>query len=285
MVFTAQPLSSISGSVLYGTEMLPLYKGAVPNVYVVAEPGEYAAINTDDGSYIIDNLPPGDYTVSTDPETLPEAMGAKPDSVQIHVGPAQNVQNVDFSVGSFEKKVVFSFLGGKASGATVIRLREHKLPPNATTEVVVTAPESAKAVTITSFNDTHIALTYDKTRKEWAGQVAVPADAKDGDYPIEASVASGTSPAGIVLTVDTKMPLAIMQMTPSRPAKGDNVVVRARFLVDAAEGDKIQWEDGQITVLGKPVSGRVFTFNLRISLRPLHGALLTKRGTLPIELL
>ena len=76
-----------------------------------------------------------------------------------------------------------------------------------------------------------------------------------------------------------------MQMTPPHPEKGDTVLVKARFLVDAHEGEKIQWEDGQTTVLGKPVSGRVFTFNLRISLRPLHGALLTKRGTLPIEIL
>ena len=81
------------------------------------------------------------------------------------------------------------------------------------------------------------------------------------------------------------MPLAILTYTPPHPVRGDSVHVRARFLVDAREGDKIQWEDGQTTVLGKPVSGRVFTFDLRISLRPLHGALLTKRGTLPIELL
>ena len=72
VTFSAKPLSSISGFVTYGLEMLPDLKGGVPNVYVVAEPGEHAAINTDDGSYVIDNLPEGDYTVSVDPETLPE---------------------------------------------------------------------------------------------------------------------------------------------------------------------------------------------------------------------
>jgi len=284
--FGAKPLGSISGTVLYGTEMLPTYKGGVPNVYVVAEPGEHAAINTDDGSYIIDNLPAGDYTLSVDPETLPDAMGAKPESIQIHVGPGQQVADANFTVGSFEKKVIFSFLGGGTTGtSTSIRLLESRLPPNGTTQVVVNAPESAKAVTLTSFNNAHVVLTYDKGRKAWIGEIEVPADAPAGDYPIDATLAAGAPPAGVTLTVDPKMPLAIMTTNPPHPEKGDTVLVKARFLVDVHEGDKITWEDGQITVLGKPVSGRVFTFNLRISLRPLHGALLTRRGTLPIEIL
>jgi hypothetical protein len=286
MTFNAQPLGSISGTIMYGPEMLPDYKGGVANVYVVAEPGEHAAIDEDDGTFIIDNLPPGDYTVSVDPETLPEAMGAKPESMSAHLASGQQVHDMAFTVGRFEKKVVFSFLGGGSGGAvTTARLLEQRLPPNGTTSVVVSAPQSAKAVTVTSFNNTHIALTYDKSRKAWVGEIAVPADAPAGQYPIDAAVASGTSPAGVTLTVDPKIPLAIMQMTPPHPEKGDTVLVKARFLVDAREGDKIQWEDGQTTVLGKPVSGRVFTFNLRISLRPLHGALLTKRGTLPIEIM
>jgi hypothetical protein len=284
--FEAQPLGSIAGTVLYGPEMLPDYKGGVPNVYVVAEPGEHAAINDDDGSYIIDNLPPGDYTVSVDPETLPEALGSKPESLSIKVLPGQHVTDVNFTAGRFEKKVVFSFLGGNAAGAIpIVRLRETRLPPNGTTEVLVTAPESAKSVAITTFNNAHVALTYDKSRKEWVGRVDVPADAKDGDYPIQASAASGTQPTGATLTIDTKMPIAILSMTPNHAPKGTYVTVRARFLTDVSEGDKIQWEDGQTTVLGKPVTGRVFTFGLRVSLRPLHGALLTKRGTLPIVLL
>ena len=58
---------------------------------------------------------------------------------------------------------------------------------------MVTAPESAKDVNVTSFNNTHVALTYDKTRKEWVGEIEVPADAKEGQYPMDVSVASGTS--------------------------------------------------------------------------------------------
>ena len=286
ITFNATPQGSISGTVLYGLEMLPDFKGGVPNVYVVAEPGEYAAIDGDDGSYIIDNLPPGDYTVSVDPETLPEDSGAKPESVLVHVGPGEHVEGTSFTVGRFQKKVVFSFLGsGAGSAVTTMRLLEHRLPPNGTTQVLVTAPATAKSVTVTSFNNTHVPLEYDKARKAWVGELEVPADAKEGDYPIDAVLGVGTAPAGVILTVDPKMPLAIIQYKPANPAKGEVVQVRARFLVDAHEGDKIAWEDGQTTVLGKPVSGRVFTFDLRISLRPMHGALLTKRGSLPIELL
>ena len=104
---------------LYGPEMLPDNKGGVPNVYVVAEPGEHAAINEDDGSYIIDNLPPGDYTVSgRSRRPCPKALGAKPESLEVQ-GPAQgaHVEDVNFTwSGRFEKKVVFSFLGGAGDG-------------------------------------------------------------------------------------------------------------------------------------------------------------------------
>ena len=178
MTFNAQPLGSISGTITYGPEMLPDLKGPVANVYVIAEPGDHAAIDSDDGTFIIDNLPPGDYTVSTDPETLPEAMGAKPESLQIHLAPGQQADGAAFTIGRFEKKVVFSFLGGGTAGAvTTTRLLEQRLPPNGTTSVVVSAPESAKAVTVTSFNNTHISLTYDKARKAWVGEIVVPADA------------------------------------------------------------------------------------------------------------
>ncbi|HEX8805374.1 MAG TPA: hypothetical protein VF741_00440, partial [Candidatus Aquilonibacter sp.] len=69
------------------------------------------------------------------------------------------------------------------------------------------------------------------------------------------------------------------------PYAGESVLVRARFLVDVRPGDKITWQDGEQTVLGKPVSGRVFTFQKTLTLLPLHGALLTAPGPVPIEVL
>jgi hypothetical protein len=281
--FKAVPLGSISGKIVYGPEMLPL-KGGVPNAYVVAEPGEHAAIDEDDGSFIIDDLPPGSYTLSVDPETLPEQYGAKPDSIPVTLIGGHHVHGIDFSVGRFEKKVVFTFLGGTGGGATsAVELAEDRLPPRGTTEVRVHAPPSSP-VTVTAFGRPDN-LQYDQNRKEWVGEIFVPADAKAGKYDISGSVSGAAQPAPASLTIDPKIPLAILYDTPHNAAKGQYVMVRARFLVDVHPGDKIKWQDGQVTVLGKPVSGRVFTFSVLLSLRPLHGVLLTTGGKLPIELL
>jgi hypothetical protein len=283
VTFSAVPLGSISGTVLYGPEMLP-DKGAVPNVYVVAEPGEYAGIDNEDGTYVIDNVPPGTYTVSVDPETMPESLGAKPSSVDVTLAPGGHVDNVNFTAGRFEKKVVFSFVGGAPGATAAVRVRENRLPPLGATEVAIQAPASMPSVSVTAF-EKRIELKYDKDRKEWVGEIEVPADAKPGNYDVAGEVSSGSPPPSATITVDPKMPLAILQMTPRNAVKGQYVQVRARFLVDAREGDKIEWEDGQTTVLPKPVTGRVFTFSVLLSLRPLHGVLLIRGGNLPIELL
>lgn len=285
--FRAEPLGSISGKIVYGPEMSPL-EGGVMNAYVVAEPGEHAAIDNDDGSFLIDNLPPGQYTVSVDPETLDTGLGAGPESIAVELSPREHYSGVVFTVGRFEKKVVFSFVGNgaKAPSATgqSVRLSEVRLPPYGTATVTVPVPQAAKSVSANVFGRT-TSLKYDDAAKGWTGEVEVPPGEGAGQYSVTAVVAQGTAPAPATLTVDPKMPIAIVQLTPSNPSQGDYVRVRARFLVDARQGDKIDWEDGQTTVLGKPVSGRVFTFTKVLSLRPLHGVLLTGAGRLPIELL
>lgn len=284
--FSAEPLGSISGKILYGPDVAKSgFKGGVPNAYVVAEPGEHAAIDEDDGSFIIDNLPPGDYTVSVDPETLDNGFGAAPDSVAVHLGPAEHVVGTLFAVGRSEKKVVFSFVAGTSgASAPVVRVSERRLPPRGTSEVTVNAPRSAGRVEVTAFGH-RIALTYDERRSLWSGEIEVPRGAKAGTYAITATVASGTAPTATSLRVDPKMPLVILELNPANPGPGVNVRVHARFLVDVKAGDVIEWEDGTRTVLGKPVTGRVFDFTVRISLRPLHGVLLTAQGRLPIEIL
>ncbi len=284
--FGAQALASISGKIIYASDVADEnLAGAVPNAYVVAEPGEHAAIDEDDGTFIIDNLPPGDYTVSVDTETLQEAFGAAPESIPIHLAPAEHYQGADFTVGRFEKKVVFSLLSGTAqTAAPAVHLGERRLPPQGSTRVTVNAAADAKSVTAQAFG-TRIPLAYDRESKVWAGEVEVPAGTAGGDYSVVASTPSGTPPTSATLTVDPKMPLAILTSNPPTGANGVIVKVQARFLVDVAAGDRIEWEDGTVTVLDKPVSGRVFTFKLRVSLRPLHGVLLTRHGRLPIELL
>jgi len=282
--FRATPLGSISGSILFGKEMAPEDVGGVPNAYVVAEPGEHAAIDEDDGNFVIDDLPPGDYTVSVDHETIPESLGTTPDSVTIHLGPGEHYRGLVFSVGRFEKKVVFSLLGGgPAVAPPSVSLSEGRLPPRGSTGVSINAPATATGVAVTAF-DKRIPLAYDKGIGKWAGEIVVPVGAKAGTYTVEGSVA-GSTPASASLTVDPKLPLAILQYTPRNAGAGQYVTVRARFLVDAHEGSKIEWEDGTETVLGKPVAGRVFTFRKLLTLLPLHGLLLTPQGSLPIEVL
>lgn len=284
--FSATPLGSIAGKILYGAEMATQgYKGGVQNAYVVAEPGEHAAIDDEDGSFVIDNLPPGDYTVSVDPETLEGGFGAQPDSVTVHLGPGEHYDGALYLVGRFEKKVVFSLLSGtQAGGASAVHLNEPKLPPQGSTTVTIDAPASAKNVSVTFLNHRQ-ALTYDSKMKTWRGEIAVPSGTVAGEYSVTGSVAGGVAPTAASLTVDPKEPLAIIQYTPKNPPSGATVTIHARFLVDVEAGDQIEWEDGQTTVLGKPVAGRVFAFTKRISLLPLHGVLLTKHGRLPIEIL
>jgi len=285
--FDAEPLGSISGSIMFAPELASEnMTGPVPNAYVVAEPGEHAAIVDDGGDFIIDNLPPGDYSVSVDPETLPDGTGATPDSVPVALGSEEHYHGLRFLVGHAQKKVVFSFLGSgaTASAPAQVQLSEQRLPPHGIASVSVDAPKSAERVRLEAFGALRD-LVYDDRRSAWVGDVIVPATAKAGTYTIAATVASGTKPTSAKLVVDPKMPIAILQVQPANPIVGQYVRVRARFLVDVREGDRIEWQDGTTTILGKPVVGRIFTFSLRISLRPLHGVLLTKGSRLPISLM
>jgi hypothetical protein len=285
--FHAELLGSIAGKILYAKDMGTQADTGVPNAYVVAEPGEHAAIDEDDGSFIIDNLPSGDYTISVDPETTGLGLGAAPDSVSVHLEPGEHYSGILFSVGRFEKKVVFTLVGGNSAAVApvqVVRLSETHLPPRGTTAVAIDAPATASDVSATAFGK-RIALTYDKDDDKWSGEIEVPAQTAAGEYPVTGSVHGSAVPTAATLTVDTKLPLAILQYLPRAAAIGQTVTVRVRFLVNVQAGDKITWQDGTETILSKPISGRVFTFRKGLTLLPLHGLLLTPKGTLPIELL
>ncbi|MGB6985335.1 MAG: hypothetical protein WBD74_05075 [Candidatus Aquilonibacter sp.] len=282
--FHAQLLGSIAGTILFAKDMDKDAGRPVENVYVVAEPGEHAAINTDDGSFIIDNLPAGDYTVSVDPETIGTGLGAAPESVTVHLAAGEHYSGILYTVGRFEKKVVFSLLSGSATPAPavpVVHLSEARLPPRGTTNVAINAPEDAKDVTAEAFGK-RVALAYDKGSAKWVGEVEVPEGTHAGAYPVAGS-GHGLTVTGATLTVDPKLPLVIVQFAPR--IVGATTTVRARFLVDVHAGDKITWSDGTTTVLDKPITGRVFTFRKDLTLLPLHGLLLTPKGAIPIELL
>jgi hypothetical protein len=285
MDFTAQPLGSIGGRVLYAAELAPTYKGPVNNAYVVAEPGDYAAITDEDGTFLLDDLPPGTYTLNVDPETVPDGTGQIDPPVAVTLAAHEHDEGLLFHIGHAVKKVVFSFLGGgaKASVAPQLHLSEPKLPPKGAAEAFVDAPVNVAWVTVDAFGQ-KTNLAYDRSRSAWAGFVTVPSGVKAGTYDVSASIADRQATLGAKLTVDPHLPLATLHVTPANAKPGDYVTVRARFLVDARPGDRIAWEDGTFTTLRKPITGRVFVFNLRISLRPLHGVLLTRSAKVPIQL-
>ncbi len=281
--FTAQELGSIAGRLQFLDELKPDFVGGVNNAYVVAEPGEHAAITDPDGSFVLDDLPPGTYTVSVDPETLPDPAGPVEDGVPITLAGGEHYEGLLFHIGRKKKAVVFTFIQQKAS-AVEMGLRDVRLPPRAVTEVRVSAPKDATDVTVAAFGKTSL-LHYDESRKLWSASLAVPADAKTGSQDVVAhwaGKASGT--AACTLRIDPQMPLAILQTIPAHAAIGQYVAVRARFLTDVRAGDTIEWQDGTITTLGKPFSNRLFSFSLHLSLRPFHGTLLTRSGKLPIML-
>ncbi len=284
--FVGEQLGSITGKVVYDATLAPNYTGPVMNAYVVAEPGEHAAITNDDGTFLIDDLPPGDYTVSVDPETVPEETGQLGDPLSVVLKGNDNYRGALFLVGHAVKKVVFSLLSGGAVPAS-LHVSEGRLPPGGATDVSVTAPADAHTVTVSGLGD-DVDLSFDAKRKEWTGTVLVPSKAAAGTVTLTASVrqTSGSiATATAKVVIDPKLPIAIVQLIPANAAIGSFAAARARFLVDARPGDKIDWEDGQETVLGKPVVGRIFTFSLRLSLRPLHGVLLTKTARLPISIM
>jgi hypothetical protein len=281
--FIASPLGSVAGSIVFDPSLAPDHSGPVMNAYVVAEPGDYAAISNDDGSFLLDNLPAGTYTLDIDPETVPPDTGSD-GSQSVTVGPDGHIEGIRFIVTRKQKSVVFSLRSGAASVATDMGLQEAALPPGGATEVWVDGDAHARSVIVTAF-EKRIALTYDKKRNKWMGLVIVPMDAAPGTVTLLADVDSAQkATASTDLKVDPALPIATFTMTPHRPMRGQYVQVRARFLADVRPGDKIRWIDGQLTKLGSPLTGRVFEFTVKISVQPMRGLLLTKQGQLPIIL-
>lgn len=281
--FDAEPLGSISGKVLYDVSLIREYKGGVNNAYVVAEPGDHAAIANDDGSFILDDLPPDTYTLSIDPETVPDQTGQISPNVVVVLGAQEHKKDVLFLVGHEIKKVIFSFLGGGGSQTTAsLSLSEPRLPPLGSTDVTVSAAQNAKRVTVTAFGRSYDAKYV--AGKGWLTQVVVPSAAKAGKVTVisVAETDSGSTTSHAVLTVDPKLALVIISTRPTQLRIGEAVQVHARFLVAAKPGDKIAWEDGTSTILGKPVIGRVFVFSVTIRRLPYQGVLISGAERTPI---
>lgn len=284
--FTASPLGSIAGFVTYAAELGPDHTGGVYNAYVVAEPGDYAAITNEDGSYLLDNLPAGTYTVDLDPETVPDNTGNSNGPQTVTLDGSENKQGINFTVGKKMKQVVFSLKSTEDAAATMT-FSEPVVPPNGATQAVVDPGVAAKSVSAEAFGK-RIPFAYDSQRKRWVATIVVPPIAPSGKSTIVADVtpskSGSTASAYADLSIDPSMPLVSFKITPAHPIVGQYVTVRARFLADVHPGDTIRWPNGQITKLSHPVTGRVYVFSVKISERLMRGLLLTRQGELPITL-
>ena len=280
--FLAMPLGSIAGKAMYAPALAPDLTGGAFNAYVVAEPGEFAGIVGDDGSFLIDNVPPGTYTVDIDPETVPEGTGQTGGPQTVVLQPGRQIEGLEFIIGHKIKPVVFSLKQTQDTGTAMVLVRS-ALPPGGATDAIVQASAGVKSVTVTGF-DRRTPLAYDAKRKHWFGTIVVPLQAPAGTSALVAETGKSGSVATADLKVDPSIPLATFRLTPRNPARGQYVSVRAHFLADVRAGDIIRWEDGQITKLATPITGRIFDFTVKISIQPLNGLLLTRQGQLPISL-
>jgi hypothetical protein len=281
--FVGAPLGSIAGTIRYDTGQDQAGKG-VSNAYVVANPGDHAAITDDDGTYLIDNLPPGDYTLSVDPETLGEGLTVTSEaSLQAHLAGGAHLSGEEFRVGEGEKGVVFTFNGSETNVVTGSAVTK-RLPPGGSTNVIVKTSQPVTKVTATIAGAIS-SLVFHTNDKSWVGYVHIPANAAGGPaaITIDATGKSNGS-ADIPIFIDPAIPIATIKLNPAQPQKGQYVHVTAHFLVDAKAGDKIIWQDGTFVLLPKPRTGRYFEFDVKVTSIPFRGALLTNSGQLPITL-
>ncbi len=182
--FTATTLGSIGGFVMapadgaFGTPV------GLKNVYVVAEPGDHAGITDDDGSFLLDNLQPGTYTINVDPDTIPDGLAvlSGPDAPIVLAGGAA-VSGMVFHLGEGVKNVVYTFNDGKKLPIQVVT-DPAVAPPGALVRVVArTTAKDAKALAVESDVLGAFPLRFDQRAGAWTAAFIVPPLAR-GDYAL-----------------------------------------------------------------------------------------------------
>ncbi len=258
--FTTLRLGSIRGTVFDGD---PLKGSGAPDIYVVAQPGDHAAITGADGTFIIDNLTPGNYTLAIDPQTLPDGAAVQSGDGQAKdVGPGEDVADLVFSVGAAQKDVVFDF-SDKKRAALQLTLDPVRVPPLGAVELrlATSAPRDAKIEATVGLSK--IAL-HPVSNGVFSGQLIVPAGAPAGDVPVHVEVGGAAKGAtDAVFTVDPKVPLVSVRIQDTRVIPGQTVHGVLKTYADVRAGDAIVFGDGQDVRLPEP-HGRVFGFNVRI---------------------
>jgi hypothetical protein len=277
--FVAAPLGSIAGLV-----QAPADGGfgalvGLKNVYVVAEPGEHAVITDDDGSFILANLPAATYTLTVDPDTIPDGLSvlSGPDG-PLSLGGGSTVSGIVFKLGAGAKEVVYTYSDGRRVPLQ-ITTEPAVVPPGALLRVVArTAAKDVKDLAVESDVFGGFPLHLD-ARGTWVGTVVVPNLVK-GDYALSVTahrkdVTDGSS----LVPVDPRIPLFTALLSPRNPEAGHTVRVTLRTLAPVAEGDAVVFEDGYKILLPKP-SGRLFAFDIRLWRKglPYNASVVTKRG-------
>jgi hypothetical protein len=278
--FTATTLGSISGTVLAPNDggfgpMIGLH-----NVYVVADPGDKAVITDDDGSFILDNMPPGTYTLSIDKDTIPEGLSvlSGPEG-PLSIAGGNSISGVVFKLGPGAKDVVYTFNDGKKESIQVV-LDPATAPPGAQLRIRATSnAKDLKALFVENDVFGTFPLKLDRRQNVWLGVATVPQLAK-GDYAVTVTAhRKDVKDGDALLPVDPGIPLIATRLSPRVPNPGATAKLILKALVPLDEGDAVLFEDNYKVVLPKP-AGRVFTFDIRVWRKglPYSGTLVTKKG-------
>lgn len=284
--FVAAPLGSIAGVVQAPSDGGFGAMVGLKNVYVVAQPGEHAVITDDDGSFVLANLPAATYTLTVDPDTIPDGLSvlSGPDGA-LSLGGGATVSGIVFKLGAGAKEVVYTYSDGRRVPLQVTT-EPAIVPPGALLRVVArTAAKDVKDLAVESDVFGGFPLHLDP-RGMWVGTVVVPTLVK-GDYALSVTAhRKDVTDAAALVPVDPRIPLFTALLSPRNPEPGHTVRITLKALAPVAEGDAVVFEDGYKILLPKP-SGRLFAFDIRLWRKglPYAASVVTKRGqSYPISL-
>lgn len=278
--WTLAGLGGIEGTVLFTADSGFGDLAGAKDVYVVADPGQHAAITGPDGHFLIDNLPAGEYTLSVDQDTLPDgqAIIQSPDG-PVTVPSGETVQGITFKVGPAAKQVVFTFSGAKTAVVNA-DFKPDRVPPGALVDLVVTTDQKHPKSVIAQgdFFGTMV-LHFDAGRKAWVGQLGVSPTLASGDYAVHVTVKGDRDgSADTTLTVNNSLPLIYARGLPANAKAGQEVRVVARVLADVRGGERLVFEDGQSIVLPAP-RAHIVSFSVRVPhALPYRALLFTRKG-------
>ena len=278
--FVATPLGSIAGNVVAPADGGFGQLVGLKNVYVVAEPGEHAVITDDDGGFLMDNMPPGTYTLTVDADTIPEGLGvlSGPDGAVALEGGAA-VSGIIFKLGAAAKNVVYTFNDGKRQAITVTT-DPAVVPPGGLLRIQArSSAKDLKALAVESDVFGGFALRLDPRLGVWTGAVIVPSLVK-GDYALSVTAhRKDVTDASALIPVDPRIPLFAYRISPRNAEPGHTIRVTLKSVAPIEEGDAILFEDGYKVVLPKP-TGHVFGFDMRLWHKglPYTASVVTKRG-------